>query len=325
MSRFLYKLERKFGRYSVPNLTLIMIACYVVGVIIELRFPTVIEWISLNPYLILHGQVWRIITWVLIPPNMGISIWTLIALFFYYSIGRSLESTWGDFRYNVYIFSGLIFTVIGAFIVYGFAYLQFYGDISRGVITAKELFAVSGGDIDNLIHLVIPGYWFTEISTYYICMSIFLAYAATFPEMKVLLFMIIPVRVKILGIIDALYLGGEIIYSLITGRWYMVIIILMSLLNFLIFFCSTRNVFNLAGMSNYSRRANYRKKIRYAQMNSGHESVSNGKTVITKHKCAICGRTERDGELEFRFCSKCDGNYEYCSDHLYTHEHVKRI
>ena len=44
-----------------------------------------------------------------------------------------------------------------------------------------------------------------------------------------------------------------------------------------------------------------------------------------RHKCAICGRTELDSpELEFRYCSKCEGNYEYCSDHLFTHEHVRR-
>ena len=48
------------------------------------------------------------------------------------------------------------------------------------------------------------------------------------------------------------------------------------------------------------------------------------KNVITRHKCAVCGRTELDDpELEFRFCSKCNGNYEYCSEHLYTHEHVR--
>ena len=45
---------------------------------------------------------------------------------------------------------------------------------------------------------------------------------------------------------------------------------------------------------------------------------------ITRHKCAVCGRTEETNpELEFRFCSKCDGNYEYCQDHLFTHVHVK--
>ena len=46
---------------------------------------------------------------------------------------------------------------------------------------------------------------------------------------------------------------------------------------------------------------------------------------VTRHKCAICGRTDADDEkLEFRFCSKCEGTYEYCQDHLFTHEHVKK-
>ena len=48
----------------------------------------------------------------------------------------------------------------------------------------------------------------------------------------------------------------------------------------------------------------------------------NGRKTVTMHKCTICGKTELDDEeLEFRFCSKCDGNYEYCTDHLFTHEH----
>ena len=69
----------------------------------------------------------------------------------------------------------------------------------------------------------------------------------------------------------------------------------------------------------------YRQKVRQAQ-HAGNASTYQGRTVITRHKCAICGRTELDDEnLEFRFCSKCEGNYEYCSEHLYTHEHVRRI
>ena len=45
----------------------------------------------------------------------------------------------------------------------------------------------------------------------------------------------------------------------------------------------------------------------------------------TRHRCAVCGRTELDNpELEFRYCSKCEGNYEYCQDHLYTHKHVTK-
>lgn len=42
------------------------------------------------------------------------------------------------------------------------------------------------------------------------------------------------------------------------------------------------------------------------------------------HRCAICGRTELDDpNLEFRYCSKCEGNYEFCQDHLFLHIHAK--
>jgi hypothetical protein len=60
------------------------------------------------------------------------------------------------------------------------------------------------------------------------------------------------------------------------------------------------------------RRRTYKKQ---AQMAKG----------VTRHKCAVCGRTELDDEnLEFRFCSRCDGNYEYCMEHLFTHEHIHK-
>ena len=326
---FLYKLEKKFGKYAISNLSLILILCYVTGYIFQYVFPlifkdfSIIEWISLNPYKILHGQVWRIVTWILIPPRK-LDFWTLIMLYFYYSIGRSLESVWGDFRYNVYIISGILFTVIGAFIIYGFAYLQFSDMLSAGTISTEDLFGQSAVLKDGGL-VTLPGYWFNSISTYYICMSIFLAYAATFPETRVLLFFIIPIRVKILGIIDAVYFGFMALYSLVSGDWFYSIIIVMSFLNFILFFFGTRDLFGKFRPSEFKRRADYRKKVRWANVNAGKEATHNGKAVITRHKCAICGRTELDGDIEFRFCTKCDGNYEYCMDHLYTHEHVKRI
>ncbi len=324
MGRFLYRLERKYGKYSIPNLSLILIACYVVGYVLQFIAPQVIDWLSLNPYMILHGQVWRIITWILIPPR-NFDFWTIIMLYFYYSIGKSLESVWGDFRYNVYILSGILFTIIGAFIVYGLAYLQFADLLNEG-FTAEQLFGnaayIASGNGNRVI---LPGFWFNSVSTYYICMSIFLAYAATFPNMRVLLMFIIPIRVKILGIIDAVYLGMMVVYSLVQGEWYVAVIIVMSLLNFLLFFFGTRDLFGKMRPSEFKRKADFQRNIRWAKVRTGNEATHNGKTVITRHKCAICGRTELDGDIEFRFCTKCDGNYEYCMDHLYTHEHVKRI
>ena len=103
-----------------------------------------------------------------------------------------------------------------------------------------------------------------------------------------------------------------------TMAWWVTAIlfvtILLSLLNFLIFFLSTRN-FRRMSPKEVHRRHVYRAQT--AQPRRGAK--------ISKHKCAICGRTELDDpNLTFRFCSKCEGNYEYCQDHLFTHEHIRR-
>ena len=145
---------------------------------------------------------------------------------------------------------------------------------------------------------------------FYISMSIFLAYAATYPDNQVLFMMIIPLKIKWLGVAYVLMILAEMIQS----GWAVRVAIICSLMNFIIFFFMTRN------MSRYNPREIHRRK---EFQRAVHRSQVNNKG-ITKHKCAICGRTEKDGEhLEFRFCSKCNGNYEYCQDHLFTHTHIR--
>ena len=87
-------LKRKLERYAIGNLSFILIVCYVIGFVIQGVYPNLLTWISLNPYWILKGQVWRLVTWVLIPPPSSNILTTVIMLFFYYSIGKSLERTW---------------------------------------------------------------------------------------------------------------------------------------------------------------------------------------------------------------------------------------
>ena len=111
-------MERKFGRYAIHNLSTYIIGAYVIGYFLYFLAPGVLyNYLSLEPYYILRGQIWRLITWVLIPPESP-GIFTIIMLMLYYSLGNSLEQTWGAFRYNAYIFSGIISTIIGAFILY---------------------------------------------------------------------------------------------------------------------------------------------------------------------------------------------------------------
>ena len=116
------KFERKFGRYAIKNLSLVLIGCYVIGYVIQLLSPQLEAMLTLNPYAILHGQIWRLVTWILIPPS-SLDLFTIIMLLFYYSIGTSLEMTWGTYRYNVYLFSGMLFTIIGSFLAMGLYYL----------------------------------------------------------------------------------------------------------------------------------------------------------------------------------------------------------
>lgn len=287
MSKFLNNLERKVGRYAVRNLSLYIIIAYVIGYI--LQFTGSLDFITLDPYYISKGQVWRVISWIFVPPASP-SIFTIIMLYFYYSIGTALERTWGAFRYNLYIFSGIIFTVIGAAVLYL-------------ISTANGLDPQAAG------YLVSQGF-----STYYINLSIFLAFAATYPNVQVLLFFVIPVKMKWLAYIDAVILAYQFVTTGTAGR----IAIVMSLLNFLVFFLATRNYKSISPKEMYRKRA-----FRNATASSA-SSVRPGRSgPITKHKCAICGRTEKDGDdLEFRFCSKCNGNYEYCNEHLFTHKHV---
>ena len=169
MSRF----ERKFGKYAIRNLSVVLVCCYAIGYTLQFIVPWIAIYLSLDPYAILHGQVWRLVTWILIPPDSSNIFLTLLMLYFYCSIGTTLERTWGTYRYNVYIFSGMLFTIIGSFLMMGCAYLFM-----------QETMLANGG----------PAEFFRigsmYVSTYYINMSIFLAFAATFPDVSVLLMFI---------------------------------------------------------------------------------------------------------------------------------------
>lgn len=335
MGVFLLRLERKFGKLAISNLTLILIFTfiigYVLGVIQDRSGIPIVDWITLNPYLILKGQVWRIVSWVFVPSlDLSLShfLTTFIILTFFYYVGKSLENTWGDFRYTLYIVSGLLFTVVAAFILYGIAWIKYADIIQEGYFQKDSVF-VSYGMYSSSGEKVafLPGWWFRNISTFYVYLSIILAYAATFPEDRILYMMIIPIRAKIFGIAYGAFIVYDLISSIANGASYKVAIIIASVLNFMIFFFAVRGARRKRGIkSDFSRRTAYRRSVREAEVHMGTQSVQNGRTVITRHKCAICGKTELSGDnLEFRFCSKCDGNYEYCLEHLYSHEHIKRI
>lgn len=284
---FLTKLERKFGKYAIPNLTLILISGFVLGYLIEIFMPEGLQLLAMNPEKILHGQIYRLVTWVVIPPSSA-SILVIITLFFYFSIGRTLENSWGDFRYTVYILSGIIFTDIGMMGTYLIMHLM-------GQSQLLDMYYQAG---------------LYGASTYYLCMSMFLAYAFMFPDMQVLLYFIIPIKVKWLGYLDIAYLLVMILQYGYMHYYTGMVTVIMSVLNFILFYFMSKGKTKMTPAQR-KRKRKYKQQVRQSQ-------------ILTRHKCAICGQTELDNpNLEFRYCSRCKGNYEYCQNHLFTHEHKR--
>ncbi len=288
---WLDKLERKFGRYAIPNLMNYIIVLYVLGLAVEMFAPEFYyQYLSLNAEAILQGQVWRIVTFIIQPPQASL-LFIIVVLYTYFLLGRELEMAWGAFRFNLYFFSGMLFHVIAAFVVY-----------------------------------FVTGFSF-ELDTWYLNLSLFFAYVALFPETRFYLFYVIPVKAKWLGMLNGFYFlytiaqafmpayGGNQVYGFIYKA--SAIAAAVSLLNFIIFFFGSRYMTPYSPR-NIKRKREFQKNIREASKTV--QLHPNG----ARHRCAVCGRTELDGDdLEFRYCSKCNGNYEYCQDHLFTHTHVK--
>ena len=286
--KLLNKLERKYGRYAIHNLMKYVVMLYGIGLVIGTIAPGLYNvGLSLNFDMIKKGQVWRLITFII--PNVSIYdiLFVALAAYLYYMIGNALERAWGAFRFNVYFFSGVIFNILASWITY----------LLTGVSLSPSLDYVYG--------------------------TMFFAFAALYPNTQFLLYFLIPVKAKYLAWFDAALYIIMVIQYIMSKNYYAIIPVVVSMANFLIFFFTTRN-YRRISPKEFERKARFRRQMN-AGRNTGNTTTQRGHTVITRHKCAVCGRTELDDDrLEFRFCSKCDGNYEYCMDHLFTHEHVKK-
>lgn len=303
MNQFLNKLERKFGKYAIHDLTKYIIVLYCAGAALGLLFGRSFyyAYLSLDFEAILHGQVWRLFTYLIEPYGFSQGMGFILSILFFaiqvnlfMLFGRSLEQAWGSFRYNMYFLSGYLLNIVAALILY--------------------LSPIHATVYDSGLQYI---YW-----------SMFFTFAALNPNMEFLLYFVIPIKVKWLAILDAAYLIYQVLVSLYNGISYLRIgetdwggayisigvAIIVAMLNFLVFFFATRN-YRRISPKDIRRRRRFQKSVRKSQ--PGKDGA--------RHRCAICGRTELDApELDFRYCSKCDGNYEYCSEHLFTHQHVRK-
>jgi len=118
MDRLLARLERRIGRFAIPNLILFVVGGMGVLWLVRRMNPYVEERLTLDIDAVLHGEVWRLVTFLAIPPPWSMW-WVLIGLYMAWWIGSGLEQHWGSFRFNVYYFTGALATIASAFVVGG--------------------------------------------------------------------------------------------------------------------------------------------------------------------------------------------------------------
>lgn len=256
---WLDRLEKRYRKYAISNLMYYVILLNLVGFcLIQLGIVKYFD-LLLIPQLVYQGQVWRILSFLLVPFNSS-PIFIIFTLMFYYWIGNSLEQYWGAFRFNVYYFSGLLLTIIASFV------------------------------------LGIP-----VTSAQYLNFSLIFAFATLFPNEVIRFNFIIPLKIKYLAYIYAFTL----ILPFVKGGADDRLAIIVSLLNFLIYFSTILNT----GRKQQARKKKYQKQLKPKKE--------------TFHKCTVCGITEKDDpNIQFRYCSKCEGHHEYCENHLFNHKHI---
>lgn len=120
MNRYIYKLQRKIPWLAIPNLMLYIVAGMASVYVCSIFFSNIraVEWLAMVPSLVAKGQVWRLVTFTFIPPNTSILLLAFV-LFFYYSIGRALEDSWGSFGFTLYYLIGIIGTILASLLTGG--------------------------------------------------------------------------------------------------------------------------------------------------------------------------------------------------------------
>lgn len=277
---FMQNLERKWGRYAVYELHKYLIGAYLIGFLLSYLPFSITSYLAFDMNSILHGQIWRLVTWVFC--TQGGSLFTLLFLFCLIPMGRTLEHFLGTFRMNVFLIGGMLFNLIGGVLIY-------------------------------LISWAILGFGLpVYLTNYYVLLSMFMALALCIPEATVNLYFILPIKMKWMFVV---YIGS-MLYELYQYYMYGGIVIALMMGAQIIF--TLLNLFLFFHLSKIRLTRSQRKRQRQfrAQMASEPRPGSG----ITRHKCAICGRTENDDpDLTFRYCSKC--GREYCQEHLFTHTH----
>lgn len=278
--RFCIQHQRKGIRNLMLYIAIASAITYGLGIIDPTRL--LYNLFCFNRTLILQGQFWRLVTFLIAPnPSGGLisGLIVFLVLFFYYRIGLMLEQSIGTLKFNLFYFTGVLL-------------IDLAGMLFGWPVTSDSLH-----------------------------MSLVLAFATLYSEARVLLFYIIPIKMKYLAWV---YLAMTIL-ECVT---YRTLLPTIPLLNYLLFFWSDfHSLLPVTWRVRQRKKAQSRTWQQPKQKPSpnwaaGYQSKA-GQTPY-HHKCTVCGRTDTEHpELEFRYCSRCKGYHCYCMDHINDHAHIE--
>ena len=282
----------KHPRFGIPNLMKTIVFTQIGVFVIDLLCKLILGsgwlyYLQFIPLNILKGEVWRLVTWLVVPYSNNL-FYLLLGSYFYYWIASALERQWGTARFNLFYLSGAVLSVVFGMLL-GWAQL-------------------------SLTHT----YASMDLS-YYLNLSIFLVLATIFGENQVMLFFVVPVKMKWMALIDVVLVVVSAVQYIRAGYWMMALVPLASILNYFIFtwpFWSAKLGFARRRADptviNFKKAQHQAQKAQKTQQAQGY-----------RHKCAVCGVTDAmEPDMEFRYCSKCDGYHCYCSQHINNHIHI---
>lgn len=290
MQQWLDRFCRKHPRLTLPGLMRYIVIGNVLVYLLDFfgtnGYPIASSLLGFSADAIAHGQIWRIVTFIFVPLSGQNPVVFALSLYLYYFIGNALEREWGSNKFTIFYFFGVVLNILVGFLIGG-------------------------------------------ASMHYVNLSMFFAFATLYPDLQFLLFFIIPVKAKWLAWFDAAFFALSVLRYLFQGHLLLALIPVVAIFNYLLFFAT-----DISDQVSYwrTRAAQKRKQQQYRQayQNPGGPKVVNFHDAKTQtkpnylHKCAVCGKTDRtDPQMEFRYCSRCNGYYCYCADHINNHIHIQ--
>ena len=263
-------------RFGIPGLMRYIVGANMIIYLLSLFAQAgTLDFLALDTSAVFRGEIWRVITYVLIPTSSG--IWLFLSLLFYYWLGEALERLWGSAKFTIYYLSGALLTAIAVIVA---------------ALIDRNRYYVAGAD--------------------FVSLSLFFAYAMTYPDAMVRIYFIIPVKMKWLAWLEGALFAANVIISLVNRQWGSALVPLVALLNFFVFFSP-----------DFQRRADQVKARTRPQAVQFRKAVhAQQKERGYNHKCCVCGKTDTDyPNMQFRYCSKCAGYHCFCEEHIFNHVH----